>query len=59
MNRAEYRRIARAKLADAQVLLRARRYDAAYYLAGYVVECGLKAWCAPFKSGSVRRRPGC
>lgn len=37
------RQIARARLADAQALLRARRYDGAAYLAGYVVELALKA----------------
>ena len=28
---------------DAGALLKARRWSAAYYLAGYAVECGLKA----------------
>jgi HEPN domain-containing protein len=28
---------------DAAALLKARRYSAAYYLAGYAVECALKA----------------
>ena len=46
MNRYEHRRIAQARLVDAQVLLQARRYAAAYYLAGYVVECALKACIA-------------
>jgi hypothetical protein len=34
------------RLADAQVLFSNRRYAAAYYLAGYAVECGLKACIA-------------
>ena len=46
MNRAEYRQVALARLTDARTLLRARRYDGAYYLAGYVVECALKACIA-------------
>ena len=46
MNRAEYRQVALVRLADARVLLRARRFDGAYYLAGYVVECALKACIA-------------
>ena len=31
---------------DARALLRAKRYDAAYYMAGYAVECALKACVA-------------
>jgi HEPN domain-containing protein len=31
---------------DARALLRARRYSAAYYMAGYAVECALKACIA-------------
>ncbi len=46
MNRAEFRQVALVRLADAQVLLQARRYAAAYYLAGYVIECALKACIA-------------
>lgn len=54
MNRAEYRRVAQARLVDARVLLQARRNDAAYYLAGYVVECALKACIArQFRSGNI------
>jgi hypothetical protein len=54
VNRAEYRRVAQARLVDARVLLRARRYDAAYYMAGYVVECALKACIArQFRSGNI------
>ena len=34
------------RLGDARVLLVNRRYSAAYYLAGYAVECGLKACIA-------------
>ena len=37
------RQLARARLADAEALLRARRYDGAAYLGGYVVELALKA----------------
>lgn len=39
----DLRAIARARLRDAQVLLRARRFDGAYYLAGYAIELALKA----------------
>lgn len=34
---------ARARLRDAQVLLKARRFDGAFYLSGYAVELALKA----------------
>lgn len=40
---ADLRSIARARLLDAQVLLRARRFDGAFYLCGYAVEVALKA----------------
>ena len=43
MNRAELQRLANERIADAKALLAAKRWSAAYYLAGYAVECGLKA----------------
>lgn len=46
MNRRDFQRLARVRLQDARVLLARRRYDAAYYLAGYAVECALKACIA-------------
>lgn len=39
----DLRAIARARLRDAQVLLRARRFDGAFYLAGYAIGLALKA----------------
>lgn len=39
----DLRSIARARLRDAQVLLRAKRFDGAFYLCGYAVEVALKA----------------
>jgi HEPN domain-containing protein len=38
----EWRRTAEALVRDAAALVKARRWSAAYYLAGYAVECGLK-----------------
>ncbi len=35
MNRADLQRLANDRIADAKVLLAARRWTAAYYLAGY------------------------
>ena len=39
----DLRAIARARLRDAQVLLRAKRFDGAWYLSGYAIELALKA----------------
>jgi hypothetical protein len=43
VNRVDLQRLANERIADAKALLAARRWSAAYYLAGYAVECGLKA----------------
>lgn len=46
MNRADLRRLSALRLKEAKVLLRAGEWAGAYYLAGYSVECGLKACIA-------------
>jgi HEPN domain-containing protein len=46
LNRRTFQKLAENRLLDAGALLRARRYDAAYYMAGYVIECALKACIA-------------
>jgi len=46
MNRNGLQVLARDRLADARALLRSHRYAGAYYLAGYAVECALKACIA-------------
>ena len=43
LTRSQLRQSARAKLEDAEVLFRGRRYDGAAYLCGYVIELALKA----------------
>jgi HEPN domain-containing protein len=43
VNRAELQKLANDRVADAKALLAAKRWAGAYYLAGYAVECGLKA----------------
>ena len=43
MTRQDFRDLAEARSADAAALLAAGRWAGAYYLAGYAVECGLKA----------------
>jgi HEPN domain-containing protein len=46
MNRRSFQKLAEARLADAKALLKAKRYDAAFYMAGYAIECALKACIA-------------
>jgi HEPN domain-containing protein len=46
MNRIEFQELADVRMDEAVVLLAQGKYDGAYYLAGYVVECGLKACIA-------------
>lgn len=46
MDRATFKKLAAVRLDDAQALLKSRKYAGAYYLAGYSVECGLKACIA-------------
>jgi hypothetical protein len=43
VNRLQWQQLAERWLVDAKALLDSRRWSAAYYLAGYAVECGLKA----------------
>ncbi len=43
ISRQDLRKIAQARLADAQVLFGRKRYDGAYYLCGYAMELTLKA----------------
>ncbi|MCP5119377.1 MAG: HEPN domain-containing protein, partial [bacterium] len=46
MNRTDFQNLALERLDDAKVLLDGGRYNGAYYLSGYVVECALKACIA-------------
>ena len=43
MDRTLLRQLAEDRVRDAEALLKAKRWSAAYYLSGYAVECGLKA----------------
>jgi len=43
MNRIDLQQLAEERLADSELLLANARYGAAYYLAGYAVECALRA----------------
>ena len=46
MDRGKLQQLAELRLKDAEVLLAAGQWDAAYYLLGYCVECALKACIA-------------
>jgi HEPN domain-containing protein len=46
MNRLEFQALAVERLSDAEALLKAGRFACAYYIAGYAVECALKACIA-------------
>jgi HEPN domain-containing protein len=46
LNRNDLQQLANMRLAEAQALLAAGYYAGAYYLAGYAIECALKACIA-------------
>jgi HEPN domain-containing protein len=46
VNRNELQQLAELRLSEAQVLLAAGKFAGAYYLAGYSIECALKACIA-------------
>jgi hypothetical protein len=48
LNRTELRLLADDRVIDARSLLDASRWSGAYYLAGYAMECGLKACVLAF-----------
>jgi HEPN domain-containing protein len=49
----ELQRLANERISDAKVLLAARHWSGAYYLAGYAVECALKACIAKLMKPEV------
>jgi HEPN domain-containing protein len=46
VNRSDFQNLAALRLAEAECLLEAGHYCGAYYVAGYVIECALKACIA-------------
>ena len=46
MNRKDFQELSRIRLGEARALLRLGHFDGAFYLAGYSVECALKACIA-------------
>ena len=43
MNQADLRRMAEERIKDAKALIRGKRWEFAYYTAGYSIECALKS----------------
>jgi hypothetical protein len=43
MNRIDLQRLSNARLRESRLLFAAGEFSGAYYLAGYAIECGLKA----------------
>jgi len=46
MNRTEFQELAKLRLRESKALLDAGHYPGSYYLAGYAIECALKACIA-------------
>lgn len=46
MNRYDFQSLANLRVKEARALLDNECFEGAYYLAGYAVECALKAWIA-------------
>ncbi len=46
MNRNDFKELAEVRIDEANALFAAGKYDGAFYLAGYAVECALKACAA-------------
>ncbi len=46
MNRKDFQTLADIRLKEAEILIKNKKYDGAYYLCGYAVECALKACIA-------------
>ncbi len=46
MNRGDFQKLAEIRLEEARALRDASKFEGAYYLAGYAVECALKACIA-------------
>lgn len=49
----QYRYLAQVRLDEAHVLLRNRRWAGALYVAGYIVECGMKAVIARYNGNTL------
>jgi hypothetical protein len=46
VNRTDFQELADVRIGEAEVLVAQGKWDGAYYLAGYAVECALKACIA-------------
>jgi hypothetical protein len=55
MNRFDLQKMAEERVADAAALLDAGRFQAAYYLCGYAIECALKACIARLTVSGIEK----
>jgi hypothetical protein len=57
VNRTELQQLAEDRIIDARILLDAGRWSGAYYMVGYVMECGLKSCVLAFveRTGEIFR----
>ncbi len=46
MNKDDFKGLSRIRRKEALALIKSGNYDGAYYLSGYIIECGLKACIA-------------
>jgi len=46
MNKDDFKGLSRIRRKEAHALIESGNYDGAYYLSGYIIECGLKACIA-------------
>lgn len=46
LNRSHFQRVSLGRLREARTIFEKRRYAGAFYIAGYAVECALKACIA-------------
>jgi len=53
VNRTDLQNLANERIAEAKILLDAGKWSGSYYLAGYAVECGLKACIANLLKSEV------
>ncbi len=54
ITRSELKKLVKQRLRDASVLMKGKRYGSAYYIAGYAVECAIKACIArQFKKSTI------
>lgn len=57
MNKSDLQTLSKVRINEANVLLKNKHYNGAYYLAGYAVECAIKAcWAGRIRNNVVPER---